>query len=213
MMRILPAGPAALLVEVDDLDQVLALGAEVERRRATGWAPELVDVIPGGRTLLLDGIDDPAELADELRRWTVPPVPATAGELVEIACCYDGPDLADVAEQWGTTPDGVAGRHASMPHTVAFCGFSPGFAYLAGLDADHAVARRRNPRTEVPAGSVAVGGPYTGIYPRPSPGGWQLIGRTDAVVWDPERDPAALLRPGCRVRFVPVDRLDRLERR
>ncbi|HLI02347.1 MAG TPA: allophanate hydrolase subunit 1 [Acidimicrobiales bacterium] len=208
MMQIRPAGPTALLVELADLDEVLALSAEVARRRAGGWAPELVDVVPGGRTLLLDGLADPAAVADQLAGWTVPPVPATAGELVEIACCYDGPDLADVAEQWGTTPEEVGQRHASMPHTVAFCGFSPGFAYLAGLDAAHAVSRRRTPRTMVPAGSVAVGGPYTGIYPRPSPGGWQLIGRTDAVLWDTDRDPAALLRPGCRVRFVPVSSVE-----
>lgn len=203
-MKLLPAGPNALLVEVDDLEQAMALHAEVARRRRAGWAPELVDVVPGGRTVLLEGLADPGAAARDLAAWTVPPAATAPAEVVEVPCRYDGPDLAEVAAQWSTTPSAAARLHASVLYTVAFCGFSPGFAYLAGLDPGHNVARRPSPRTAVPAGSVAVAGPYTGIYPRPSPGGWQLIGRTDAILWDPRRDPAALLRPGCRVRFVPA---------
>ncbi len=204
-MRFLPAGPHALLVEVDDLDAAIALHAEVERRRADGWWPALVDVIPGARTVLFDGLDDPEALADELATWSVPPAPVSTAAPVEIPCHYRGPDLSFVAGQWGVADAEVAQIHTAIVHRVAFCGFGPGFAYIAGLGERYAVPRRSEPRTSVPAGSVAVAGVYTGIYPRPTPGGWQLIGSTDVVLWDPGRRPAALLGPGRPVRFVEVD--------
>jgi KipI family sensor histidine kinase inhibitor len=203
-VRFLPAGPRALLVEVAGLDEVAALGAEVERRRAEGWSPELVDVVPGACTLLLDGIGDVAAAIREIGTWSPPPVAAGEGETIEIRCVYDGPDLGAVAAAWGISPEAAAAHHSAILHTVAFSGFNPGFAYLAGLDTEHAVARRENPRTSVPAGSVAVAGLYTGVYPRDSPGGWQLIGRTDAALWDETREPPALLVPGHRVRFVDM---------
>jgi KipI family sensor histidine kinase inhibitor len=140
----------------------------------------------------------------ELRGWTVTPVAGGEGETVEIECRYDGPDLDDVARAWGVSPEAAAAAHASLEHTVAFCGFNPGFAYLAGLGDDRSVPRRESPRTRVPGGSVAVAGVYSGIYPRESPGGWQLIGRTEATLWDDAREPPALLVPGHRVRFVDV---------
>lgn len=96
----------------------------------------------------------------------------------------------------------MARIHVGTEFTVAFCGFAPGFGYLTGLPSRYDVPRRATPRTAVPAGSVALAGPYTGVYPRSSPGGWQLIGTTDAVLWDHTRVPAALLAPGTRVRFV-----------
>ena len=203
-MRFLPTGPRALLIEVADLDEVFALQAEVQRRRTGGWAPSLQDVIPGARTVLLDGLDDVKATIREIGGWTVTPVAGSEGETIEIECVYDGPDLAQVASTWNVSPEAVGGYHASLAHTVAFGGFAPGFAYLAGLDDDHAVPRRENPRTRVPAGSVAVAGVYSGVYPRESPGGWQLIGRTEAPLWDPERDPPALLVPGHPVRFIDV---------
>jgi KipI family sensor histidine kinase inhibitor len=201
-VRFLPSGPRALLVEVADLDEVTALQAEVQRRRADGWAPSLADVVPGARTLLLDGLDDVAATARELRDWTIAPVTPGEGETVRIECVYDGPDLDDVARAWRVSPEAVASAHAALQHTVAFCGFNPGFAYLAGLGDDRSVPRRDSPRTRVPGGSVGVAGVYSGIYPRESPGGWQLIGRTEAALWDDAREPPALLVPGHRVRFV-----------
>ncbi|GAA3308229.1 hypothetical protein GCM10020295_69690 [Streptomyces cinereospinus] len=125
--------------------------------------------------------------------------------MVELPVRYDGPDLADVAALWGVSEPEVARIHAGTEFRVAFCGFAPGFGYLTGLPPHCHVPRRATPRTAVPAGSVALAGPYTGVYPHASPGGWQLIGSTDAVLWDPARVPAALLSPGTRVRFVPVD--------
>ncbi|HEX3489259.1 MAG TPA: allophanate hydrolase subunit 1 [Streptosporangiaceae bacterium] len=203
-MRFRSAGPSALLVEVDSLAQVRALHARIEQERAGGWAPALVDVIPAARTVLLDGVPDQPGLAAQMRSWSVAPLPPGAGREVAVPCHYDGPDLADVARQWGVAPGQVAAIHAALPHEVAFCGFAPGFPYIAGLGGGHEVARRDHPRAAVPAGSVALGDEYTGIYPRASPGGWQIIGRTDAVMWDSGRHPAALLEPGDLVRFVDV---------
>jgi KipI family sensor histidine kinase inhibitor len=203
-MRFLPVGSAALLVELDDLAAVLALHAEIERRRALGWAPGLADVIPAERTILLDGVADQGAIEQELRGWQIPPAAAPDGPVVEIACRYDGADLAAVATAWGVSEPEVARLHTAADYRVAFCGFSPGFAYLTGLGDRLAVPRLPSPRTAVPAGSVGLAGSYTGVYPRSSPGGWQIIGRTDAVVWDPDREPPALLTPGARVKFVDV---------
>jgi KipI family sensor histidine kinase inhibitor len=203
-VRFLPVGATAMLVELDGLEAVLALHAEIERRRAAGWAPGLVDVIPSARTILLDGVTDRDEVAGQLCGWDVPPAPPPDGSVVEIPCSYNGEDLAAVAASWRVSERDVARTHAAIEYRVAFCGFAPGFAYLSGLPPRYAVPRRTNPRTVVPVGSVAVADTYTGVYPRPSPGGWQIIGHTDALIWDPGKDPPALLTPGSRVRFVDV---------
>ncbi|MCX5260441.1 5-oxoprolinase subunit PxpB [Streptomyces canus] len=200
-MRALPVGDAALLVEVSSGDEAQALHAELVRRRTEG-SLSVREIVPAARTVLLDGLTDPARLAAELTAAEVPPAPPRAREVIELPVRYDGPDLADVAAHWGVSPEEVARIHAGTEFTVAFCGFAPGFGYLTGLPARYDVPRRATPRTAVPAGSVALAGPYTGVYPRSSPGGWQLIGTTDAVLWDHARVPAALLSPGTRVRFV-----------
>ncbi|MFB7656635.1 MULTISPECIES: allophanate hydrolase subunit 1 [unclassified Streptomyces] len=201
-MNVLPVGDDALLVEVSSGEEAEALRVELLRRRAEG-ALAAREIVPAARTVLLDGVADRARLAAELTAAEVPPAPPRAGDVVEIPVRYDGPDLADVGAHWGVTPQEVARIHAGTEFRVAFCGFAPGFGYLTGLPARYDVPRRDTPRTAVPAGSVALAGPYTGVYPRSSPGGWQLIGTTDAVLWDHTRVPAALLSPGTRVRFVP----------
>jgi biotin-dependent carboxylase-like uncharacterized protein len=152
--------------------------------------------------VLLDGVDDPVAVGAELRSWTIPPTTTGDGPVVEIACTYDGPDLDVVATAWGVAPAEVVRIHTGIVHRVAFGGFAPGFAYLEGIGPARAVARRSRPRPRVAAGSVGLAGPYTGIYPRSSPGGWNLIGRTEAVLWDLGRVPPALLVPGTGVRFV-----------
>ena len=200
-MRTLPVGDHALLVEVSSGEEAQALHAELVRRRAEG-SLSAREIVPAARTVLLDGLADPARLAAELTAAEVPPAPPRARAAVELRVRYDGPDLADVAAHWGVPPREVARIHTGTEFTVAFCGFAPGFGYLTGLPARYDVPRRATPRTAVPAGSVALAGPYTGVYPRSSPGGWQLIGTTDAVLWDHTRVPAALLSPGTRVRFV-----------
>ncbi|MEW2614928.1 allophanate hydrolase subunit 1 [Streptomyces sp. NPDC047880] len=201
-MNVLPVGEDALLVEVSSDDEAQALHAELLRRRAEGSLAAR-EIVPAARTVLLDGLDAPALLAAELSAADLPPAPPRARDVVEIPVRYDGPDLADVAAHWGVPQKEVARIHGDTEFRVAFCGFAPGFGYLTGLPPRYDVPRRATPRTAVPAGSLALAGPYTGVYPRSSPGGWQLIGTTDVVLWDHARVPAALLSPGTRVRFVP----------
>ncbi|WP_138966209.1 allophanate hydrolase subunit 1 [Streptomyces sp. YIM 121038] len=204
-MTVLPMGERALLVELSDGSAAEALHAELLRRRAAG---ELTvrEIVPAARTVLLDGLDAPQRLAARLPSWEIPPLSPRARDVLELPVRYDGPDLADVAALWGVPVREVPRIHAAAEFRVAFCGFAPGFGYLTGLGGLPDVPRRATPRTAVPAGSVGLAGPYTGVYPRTSPGGWQLIGTTEAVLWDDARAPAALLTPGARVRFVPEGR-------
>ena len=199
-MRVLPFGDSALLVELDDLDAVLALAAAVQAERLDG----VLDVVPAARTVLV--VTEPRTaldaLATTLTSLSSAQRPAQVEvEPVEIAVVYDGPDLAEVARLTGLDEDEVVAAHTGTPWRIAVGGFAPGFAYLTGGDPRLTVPRRDEPRTTVPAGAVGLAGEYSGVYPRPSPGGWQLIGRTDAALWDAERDPAALLTPGGTVRF------------
>jgi len=205
-MRVLRVGEQALLIEVDSDHEVHALHAEITRRRTVGTLPPVDEVVPAARTVLLDGLDDPGALAGELSGWRIGGETQGDGALVEVPTRYDGADLADVAELWGVPVAEVARVHAAVEFRVAFCGFAPGFGYLTGLPERYDVPRLATPRPSVPAGSVALAGKYTGVYPRSSPGGWRLIGRTDLTLWDPARESAALFTPGTRVRFVPVDR-------
>ncbi|GAA3002210.1 5-oxoprolinase subunit B family protein [Streptomyces fulvorobeus] len=212
VLRMLPVGTDALLVECASGEQAEALYAELLRRRADGELPAVRDMVPAARTVLLDGITypgggpGPQRFAADIASWRVPELRRAPGDEVEIPVVYDGPDLADVAEAWGVEVAEVARTHAETAFRVAFCGFAPGFGYLTGLPEHLRVPRRATPRTRVGAGAVALAGPYTGVYPRDSPGGWQLIGRMPepGTLWDPAREPAALLVPGTRVRFVPV---------
>ncbi|MFG2712239.1 allophanate hydrolase subunit 1 [Streptomyces goshikiensis] len=198
-MRALVAGSEGLLLEVDSAAQVAALHAELLRRRAE--LGPVRDIVPAARTVLLDGVREPRALAERIAGWEVPPLAGTEGPLITVPVRYDGPDLAEVARLWGVAEREVAGVVGALVFRVAFCGFAPGFGYLTGLPERLHVPRRATPRAAVPAGSLALAGEYAGVYPRSSPGGWQLIGVTDAVLWDPERDPAALFAPGVRVRF------------
>jgi KipI family sensor histidine kinase inhibitor len=192
-------GDTALLCEVDDLDAVHRLLAAIITAAYDG----VVDVVPGWRTVLVttDGLDRLDELARRLRALPLPPVDDVAGGEHVIAVAYDGPDLNAVAALTNLAVDEVVRRHTASAYTVAFLGFQPGFPYLAGLDHALAVPRKETPRTHIPAGSVGLAGDVTGIYPRSSPGGWQLIGHTDVSLFDVARDPPALLAPGDTVRF------------
>ena len=189
-------GPHAVLAEVADSAAARSLAAYARAARVAA-----LEVVPGARTVLFDGIDDPGSLAGLLAGW-VPDAEPAPGQLVELAVVYDGPDLEQVARLWGTDVDGVVARHGGIEFVSAFCGFAPGFAYLAGLPEEHAVPRLDSPRTRVPAGAVALAGTWCGVYPTSSPGGWQLLGRTEATLWDPASSEPALLAPGTRVRFV-----------
>jgi KipI family sensor histidine kinase inhibitor len=197
-----PAGPRAILVEFDDQDAVRDCYAEARRRRADGRLAATVELVPAACTLLLDELDDQAAVARDLRTWRPVRAVVDSPREIEIPTVYDGPDLADVAAHWGVHVAEVPAIHAALVHEVAFIGFAPGFAYLTGLPRALRLPRRRSPRTRVPAGSVAAADLFTGVYPRESPGGWQLLGHTATAMWDPDRDPPWLLAPGDRVRFV-----------
>jgi KipI family sensor histidine kinase inhibitor len=165
----------------------------------------VTELVPAARTLLVAfdrAATDAARLESALRERRWRPGAPPDGPLVEIPVTYDGEDLDAVAEHAGLDPREVVARHAAGRYVAAFCGFAPGFAYLTGLDERLHVRRRETPRTRVPAGSVAVADRFTAVYPRASPGGWQLIGRTNVALWDTHRDPPAVLVPGTRVRFV-----------
>ena len=201
-MRLLPYGARALLVEVDDPDEVLAWSTAIE---SAGL--DVVDVVPGARTVYVSttGPEHLVAVRDAISRLSPTPVDATSGEVVEVPTVYGGPDLDEVARLTGMTPDQVVAAHTAQPWRVAFTGFAPGFGYLVRQDTPLVVPRRDEPRASIPAGSVGLAGEFSGIYPTASPGGWQLIGHTDLRLFDIDQDPPALLRPGTLVQFVAVD--------
>ncbi|GAA1910866.1 allophanate hydrolase subunit 1 [Nocardioides lentus] len=208
-MRWRPCGDAAALVEVDDLDTVLRLHAAVADARRDGGLPGVVDLVPAARTLLLRcaTTTDLERAAETVAGLTLPDVPPATGDTVSLEVTYDGEDLDDVAGHLGCDVAEVVRRHTSTAWRVAFTGFAPGFGYLVperDRDAPHPleVPRRPESRTRVPAGAVGLAGEFSGVYPRSSPGGWQLIGSTRTPTWDVDVDPPALLVPGTRVRFV-----------
>lgn len=214
--RVTPFGDEAVLVEVGDLAAVRRLDDAVRAARATGGGPwrDVVDQVPAATTLLLrtaPGADLGAVATGVAEAWEddgtpgglVPDEPEPA-DLVTLDVVYDGEDLAEVARLTGLPVDEVVARHCAPTYTVAFGGFMPGFAYLVGLDPVLRVPRRSTPRERVPAGSVAVADEFSAVYPAATPGGWRLLGRCAAVLFDVTRTPPALLAPGTRVRFVAV---------
>jgi KipI family sensor histidine kinase inhibitor len=199
-VRVLPMGPRAVLIE--------ELGAD-----PADWAaalrlmslPGIAEIVPAAETVLV-ACDDAGALARMRERLeAVQPVAAAgrrAAPPLEIPVRYDGDDLGSVAESAGLDVSEVVALHSGVEYVVGFCGFAPGFGYLRGLDARLHLPRRATPRTRVPAGAVAIAAEYTAVYPRPSPGGWHLLGTTDLVMFDADRSPPALFEPGLHVRFV-----------
>lgn len=203
---ILDYGDRALLLEFGGTAEVLAWNDALCAAELLG----VVDIVPAARTILvkLSGPQYQAptrqrlgqvQLSDDAIAHSVAPADGSADIVVDVT--YDGEDLREVAELTGLTPEEVVAAHTGKPWRVGFSGFAPGFAYLVGGDDRLAVPRRSDPRTKVPVGAVGLAGEFSGIYPRESPGGWQLIGRTSAVLWDVDRDNPALLTPGMWVQF------------
>jgi KipI family sensor histidine kinase inhibitor len=202
-MRFLRCGREAVLVEVPDLDEALALYTTL---RAADL-PGVTDLVPAARTVLVrldPAVTSPAAVREAIGGLTVDTGRRPDAGTVTIPVHYDGPDLADVAAHTGLTEREVVARHTGAEWTVAFTGFAPGFGYLTGGDPALDVPRRETPRTRIPAGSVGLAGRFSGVYPHDSPGGWQLIGRTELTMWDVDRPAPALLVPGVRVRFEEV---------
>ncbi|ORB62360.1 5-oxoprolinase subunit B family protein [Mycolicibacterium tusciae] len=203
-------GDRALLLEFGGTDEVLAWSAAI---RAADL-PGVLDIVPASRTVLikLAGTRYQGPTRQRLGKLDVAAASESAAAAgvradVQIDVIYDGPDLDEVARLTGLTADQVVAAHTDTLWRVGFGGFAPGFAYLIGGDARLEVPRRDEPRTKVPVGAVGLAGEFSGVYPRESPGGWQLIGRTadgQAALWDVDRDPPALLMPGMWVQFRAV---------
>jgi KipI family sensor histidine kinase inhibitor len=226
-VRVLPSGEAALLVECDELGEVLA----VHDALAEAAIPGVVELVPAARTLLvaIDPATLPLESAAALVRRAGaprggsvpraghrapgdrPPAPRAASgaapaaaAAVVVPVTYDGADLVEAAALLNCSPEALIARHTTALWRVAFVGFAPGFAYLVSADWPVDVPRLASPRTRVPAGAVGLAGGFSGVYPRESPGGWQLIGRTALPLWDVDADPPARLTPGTTVRFERI---------
>ncbi|WP_181275957.1 urea amidolyase family protein [Brevibacterium oceani] len=194
-----------LLVECADLTATMTLHHSLE----SADLPGVVELVPAARTVLISF--DPSRtrasaLAEAVSGLDLTQSTSAETRQVSIPVIYDGDDLAEVADLLNVSPTEVVGRHQAATWEVAFAGFAPGFGYLAGDDDLFDVPRRSSPRTRVPVGAVALAGEFTGVYPRSSPGGWQLIGRTDATLWDLDREPPALFVPGTIVTFTDVGR-------
>ena len=202
-LRILPVRDGILLFELQNLRETLSLLDAIEASPIAG----IEEIIPAARTLLVR-FDESSLSQDALIAGVRSRLGRTkeivSSQTVEIPVYYDGEDLGDVAELLGMSAAEVVERHTGRDYIVAFTGFAPGFAYLAEGDPALHVPRRKSPRTVVPAGSVALAGEFSGVYPKNSPGGWQLIGRTPVAMFDLNRQPAALLQPGFRVRFRDI---------
>lgn len=197
-------GEAALLVELGSPDRAQALAASLRHDPLPG----VIETVPGLESLLveLDPLDPPTEEAVaelERRISRLEPV-SDSGRLHTIRVAYDGRDLEDVATVTGLSTRKVVELHTSLELRVLFCGFAPGFAYLGDLPLALSVPRLETPRTRTPAGSVAIAGPMSAIYPAELPGGWRVIGRAEVTLFDPAGDPPTLLLPGDRVRFEPI---------
>lgn len=200
-MRFLPVNRHAILVELADLQQTLVLLSALQAEPIDG----VQELVPAARTILVQfapHIISAAQLVRRIAACDLQGAVQRSDVLVQIPVRYDGEDLAEVAEILGVSPEEVVRRHTGSEWSVAFTGFAPGFAYLSGGDPLFQVPRRATPRTQVPAGAVALAGTFSAVYPQASPGGWQIIGVTDAAMWDLARDLPALLQPGYRVQFV-----------
>ena len=220
-MRFLSVNNSAFLIELADLEETLALFDRLQQEIRCGQKDlqgqekfqgqenlqAIVEIIPAARTLLIRFdplLADENTLETEIAGLKLEKGQQKSGKLVEIPVVYDGEDLDDVAALLKIDREEVIRRHTESHYQVAFCGFAPGFAYLTGGDPLFNVPRRASPRKSIPAGSVALAGKFGGVYPQPSPGGWQLIGRTNVKMFDLDRDPPSLLKPGDRVHFVDV---------
>jgi len=204
-LNFLPAGASGLLLEPEQPHDVNRLLAALQRALEQGSLPGVRELVPAARTVLLlleRPLEDDTALLRAVRALRFTGGAGSTGGHVEIPVVYDGEDLAETARLLGISPEELIRRHGSRDYLVAFSGFAPGFAYLTGGHPELDVPRKASPRVRVPAGAVALAGRYSAVYPGASPGGWQLIGRTAAEVWNPERDPPALLQPGMTVRFT-----------
>jgi inhibitor of KinA len=222
---VVPFGDSGVFIQLDGVPGpessrlVQAVARQIERSTAgvLGWGrpvPAATSILVPVDPVLPGAIVAVEHIRTALETWTPPetasrpndPAAPESEEVIEIPVRYggsDGPDLDIVAKGTGLSPDEVIATHSGPVYTVLFLGFAPGFAYLGPLDPTLIVPRRAQPRARVPAGSVAIAGPQTAVYPTASPGGWLILGRTSMPIWDPGAEPPARIRAGMHVRFVP----------
>lgn len=205
-MRFLPVNLDALMVELNSLEQTMAL-TDLLHNMFKQWHIE--EIVPAARTILIrfnPVLTNASTIAKHVAKLDISSGVMPSGELITIPVQYQGEDLANVANYLGITISEVIERHTEHEYQVAFCGFAPGFAYMVSKGANLNVPRRQSPRVRIPAGSVALAGEFSSIYPKTSPGGWQLIGITHVAVWDLHRKEPALLKPGSRVNFIDASK-------
>jgi inhibitor of KinA len=224
-MHITPLGDSGLVIQVcarlaPDPEETLREVVSVWRRLEAAALPGVLEIAPAYTTVAVHydplklrdatGSDAVARLTRQIAETLAVPderAGEETGRTIEIPVCYGGawgPDLPEVARRAGLSEAEAIERHAAAEYLVHCLGFTPGFAYLSGLPPELAMPRRASPRRKVPAGMVGIGGTQTGVYPLPSPGGWQLIGWTPMTLFDPQAESPSLLRVGDRVRFRPV---------
>lgn len=209
-MRFLPVNLNTIIVELANLDETLALFEAIAAAPIAG----VEEIVPAANTIMLQfspTVLSAQVLANKLRGYDISSRRAAAGKLVEIPVHYNGEDLDEVAQMLGVSAQEVIARHTGSEYSVAFIGFAPGFAYLSGGHPSFQIPRRQTPRTRIPAGAVAVAGNFSAVYPKASPGGWQILGVTPSVMWDMGREVPALLQPGFKVKFVDAGPLPAIE--
>lgn len=212
-MLIKPCGETALLIDLSDsdtnpLNAAIKLRAAIESASASGAIPGIAEIIPAAATVLvhidpaLVHLSDAAQLIAELDCEDTEDQASSAHSHIEIPVSYSGPDLESLARHLQLSPQKLIKLHGELTWTAAFGGFAPGFMYLVSEDFPFTVPRLASPRTAIPAGSVALAGGFSAVYPQSSPGGWQLIGHTEVAMWDTQRRNPALIQPGDTVRFI-----------
>jgi KipI family sensor histidine kinase inhibitor len=203
-VRLMPAGTAAVLAEVADLEEMMALYRGLQQARDTPGGHGITELVPAVRTVLIEfdpAITTARRVAELAAEQSLTAVPDDAGDVVTIQAVYDGPDLDATCEALGMTRAAFVLWHTEVRWRVAFTGFAPGFGYLVSPGHTVSIPRLREPRTKVPAGSIAMADVFTGIYPTESPGGWRIVGRTDHLLFDVDRPQPVTLTPGTAVRF------------
>lgn len=205
--RLLDHAPHCAMFDLDDLDGVEGLFAHLRAVADAGEVPGIIDMVPAARTLLVvtRSARDRAAVVDAAHCWEPTRGTSIGGTEHVIDVVYDGPDMAEVCERTALSTDEVVRLHSQARYRVAFMGFAPGFGYLTGLPEPLWLSRKESPRTQVPPRSVAVAGEYSAVYPRASPGGWNLIGHSVQEMWQDDADRPTVLAPGDTVRFRPVE--------
>ncbi|MGC8466538.1 MAG: 5-oxoprolinase subunit B family protein [Acidimicrobiales bacterium] len=203
-LAVRPYGDCGYLIDVAQAPLIPSLFNFLRSDYVQDRRRPIVDVIPAERSILVISTLPAHDIIDIIEAWDPSVEQGAPARIIDIPTRYNGPDLEEVARQWNVDIQAVIDIHVATTFTCSFCGFLPGFAYLTGLPQHYAVRRKATPRTALSAGSVGLAGAYCGIYPRSSPGGWQILGQTEFEPWRIDRDPPGQIMPGDKVRFSEI---------